>query len=103
MVLDTPQAFMPSSGHGRWNCSPRRLHNVGAPVTSVLGTVFRGADLEAQLNVLVRRAGEALPTTSLADTHKKVGDFRLSKGETEPRLSITGPGWLRLLSAVGQA
>jgi hypothetical protein len=45
---------------------------VGAPVTSVLGTVFRGADLEAQLNVLVRRAGEALPSTSLADTHKKV-------------------------------
>jgi hypothetical protein len=45
---------------------------MGAPVTAVLGTVFRGADLEAQLNVLARRAGEGLPTTSLADTHSKV-------------------------------
>jgi hypothetical protein len=51
-----------------------RLHNMGAPATSVLGTVFRGADLEAQLNVLARRAGGRLPTTSLADTHKMVWD-----------------------------
>lgn len=45
---------------------------MGAPVTTVLGTVFRGADLESQLNLLARRAGEALPATSLADTTKKV-------------------------------
>jgi hypothetical protein len=55
---------------------------MGAPATSVLGTVFRGADLEAQLNVLARRAGEALPTTSLADTHKKVWVLRSLKAQT---------------------
>jgi hypothetical protein len=81
---------------------PRRLHNVGAPVTSVLGTVFRGADLEAQLNVLARRAGEALPTTSLADTHKKVDDFGLSKAGAGTQAPIIGPGCLRLHPALGQ-
>lgn len=48
------------------------MHNMGVPVTSVLGTVFRGADVESQLNVHARRAAESAPTTSLADINKKV-------------------------------
>lgn len=59
-----------------------RLHNMGAPVTTVLGTVFRGADLESQLNVLARRAGVALPTTSLADTTKRVTASTLSDSKS---------------------
>lgn len=51
---------------------PRRLHNMGVPVTSILGTVFRGADLETQINVLARRAAGGLPSHSLTDTNKKV-------------------------------
>ena len=45
---------------------------MGLPVTALVGTVFRGADQEAQLNVAARLAAESLPNTSLPDTLKKV-------------------------------
>lgn len=32
-----------------------RVHTLGLPVTSVMGTVFRGADADSQVNFLGRR------------------------------------------------
>ncbi len=43
-----------------------RVHTLGLPTTEVLGTTFRGADLEAQLAITTRRIAAALPTGTLA-------------------------------------
>ena len=42
------------------------MHTLGLPTTEVLGTAFRGADLEAQLAITTRRMAAALPTGTLA-------------------------------------
>ena len=42
------------------------MHTLGLPTTEVLGTTFRGADLEAQLAITTRRMAAALPTGTLA-------------------------------------
>ena len=45
---------------------------MGVPVTDTLSNVFRGADLEVQLNVIARQAAANLPATSLSETRQKV-------------------------------
>lgn len=56
---------------GVWR-GARRVHNMGMPVTDTMSNVFRGADLEVQLNMLARQAAARLPATSLPDTRRKV-------------------------------
>jgi protein transport protein SEC24 len=43
---------------------------MGIPTTGVLGTTFRGADLESQFNLVARRAAAALPTSSLVSARE---------------------------------
>ena len=42
-----------------------RVHNLGVPVTNNLGTAYRGADLEAQLAVMLRQAVGGLTSGGL--------------------------------------
>ena len=44
-----------------------RVHNIGVPTTNVLGTAYRGADVEAQLAVTLRQAVGGLPSGSLRE------------------------------------
>ena len=50
----------------------RRVHTLGLPTTEVLGTTFRGADLEAQLAVTTRRMAAALPAGTLTAARESV-------------------------------
>jgi protein transport protein SEC24 len=45
---------------------------LGLPTTEVLGTTFRGADLEAQLAVATRRMAAALPAGTLTAAREAV-------------------------------
>ena len=48
------------------------MHTLGLPTTEVLGTTFRGADLETQLAVTARRMAAALPAGTLIAARESV-------------------------------
>lgn len=49
-----------------------RVHTMGMPTTSVLGNLFRAADLDAQFSVIMKNAAEAMTEKPLPQIREKV-------------------------------
>ena len=78
------------------------MHNIGLPTTSVLGSCFRGADLEAQVAVRARLAAASLPAGSLQAARDAVDQAAISVLHTYRRHCATAsnPGQLILPEAL---
>ena len=51
--------FQCANNYGWFTCC--RVHTMGMPATGIIGQLFRGADLDTQLNVLARRTAQQMP------------------------------------------